>query len=83
MRISVDPETHQFNQTASPLAFLFLIGLILTRIGLRSLAAVEGEAWHLDAALIADALVALALGLFSTQRLEMFLRGCKLLADAA
>jgi hypothetical protein len=37
---------------------------------------------HIDAALITDCLVALALGLLSAQRLEMYLRGTRLLADA-
>lgn len=82
MQIVVDPETHELNQKASPLAFLFLLGLIAIRIGLRSIAALEGEAWHIDATLVSDALVALALGLFSTQRLEMFLRGRRLLGAA-
>jgi hypothetical protein len=81
MRITLDPETHELNQAASPAAFLLLLGLIGVRIGLRSIAAIEGEAWHLDAALVTDAVIALALGLFSVQRLEMYIRGRRLLAS--
>lgn len=82
MHISVDPETHALNQTASPLAMLLLIGLIAVRYVLRAAADAGGASWHLDAMLITDCLVAFALGLLSVQRLEMFLRGSRLLAEA-
>jgi hypothetical protein len=82
MRISVDPETHALNQTSSPLAMLLLLGLIAVRTGLRTMADFGGASWHLDAVLITDCLVALALGLLTVQRLEMYLRGSRLLAEA-
>ena len=82
MHISVDPETHALNQTASPLAMLLLIGLIAVRYALRAAADVGGASWHLDAVLITDCFVAFALGLLTLQRLEMFLRGSRLLAEA-
>lgn len=82
MHISVDPETHALNQTASPLAMLLLVGLIAIRTALRMATQAGGESWHLDAALITDCLVALALGLLAVQRLEMYLRGSRLLAEA-
>jgi hypothetical protein len=82
MHISVDPETHALNQTSSPLALLFILVLIAIRFGLRAAAETGGAAWHLDAMLITDCLVAFALGLLSMQRLEMFLRGSRLLNEA-
>jgi hypothetical protein len=82
MHISVDPETHALNQTSSPLAMLFILALIAIRFGLRAAAETGGAAWHLDAMLITDCLVAFALGLLSLQRLEMFLRGSRLLDEA-
>jgi hypothetical protein len=82
MHIAIDPETHALNQTSSPLALLLIVGLIAVRMGLRTAADVEGAAWHLDAVLITDCLVAFALGLLSVQRLEMFLRGSRLLEQA-
>jgi hypothetical protein len=81
MHISVDPETHALNQTPSPLAMLLLIGLIVVRYTLRAAADAGAASWHLDAVLITDCLVAFALGLLSVQRLEMFLRGSRLLAE--
>ena len=82
MHISVDRQTHALNQTSSPLAMLLILGLVAVRTGLRTMADVEGAAWHLDAVLITDCLVAFALGLLSVQRLEMYLRGSRLLAEA-
>jgi hypothetical protein len=82
MRITVDPESHALNQASSPVALLFIVALILIRSGVRAGAGLEATAMHIDAALITDCLVALALGLLSAQRLEMYLRGARLLADA-
>ena len=82
MHITVDPETHALNQTASPLAMLLLVGLIAVRTALRMAAEAGGAGWHLDAMLVTDCLVAFALGLLTVQRLEMYLRGSKLLAGA-
>jgi len=78
MRISVDPETHEVSQRASPAAMLLILVLILVRTGARELA--PGMA--LDVMLLTDVLVAFALGLLATQRLEMWLRARKLLAEA-
>jgi len=82
MKISVDPETHALNQISSPLAMILIVVLILVRTSLRAATQLEGAAWHLDAILITDCLVAFALGLLSAMRLEMYLRGSRLLAEA-
>ena len=81
MKISVDPETHALNQTSSPLAIILILVLILVRTSLRAATEMEGAAWHLDAILITDCLVAFALGLLSATRLEMYLRGSRMLAE--
>jgi membrane protein CcdC involved in cytochrome C biogenesis len=82
MRIAVDPESGGLNQSASPLTFLFLIGLIVIKVGLQTFAKTEGAAWNLDAVLITDCFVMLGLGLFTVQRIEMYLRGRRLLEGA-
>jgi membrane protein CcdC involved in cytochrome C biogenesis len=78
MRIEVDPATHQLNQRASPAGFVFLALLILIRQGAR----LEGGAMHLDVAALTNALLALALGMFTAMRVEMYLRAKRLLANA-
>lgn len=83
MKIHVDPETHALNQTASPLAFLVILGLIALRYGIRAGAAYEAGLGGVDVPLITDCLVAMALGLLSMTRLEMYLRGSRLLRERA
>lgn len=77
--ITVNPAIGTLNQRASPLALILLVALIAVRYGLRTLAH-EAAPVHLSATTIVDAFLALALGLIALQRLEMFLRGRKLLA---
>jgi len=78
MRITVDPATHAISQTSSPAALLFIVAIILLRQGAQA-----GSGWlHLDIRAVTDMAMALALGLFAAQRLEMFLRARRLLAAA-
>ena len=79
MRITLDPETHTLGQTSSPAALLFIVLLIVVRSGARGALSYAGPA-GLDPMAITDVLMALALGLFSAQRLEMYLRGKRMLA---
>jgi hypothetical protein len=79
--ITADPGTGALNQRASPLGLILLVVLIAIRYGLRTLAH-QGSPVHLGATAIVDAFLALAFGLIAVQRLEMFLRGRRLLAQA-
>ncbi|WP_235523971.1 hypothetical protein [Sphingomonas sp. Leaf33] len=84
MRITVDPATHALNQSSSPAAILFIVALILARsAGRAALASGTGTAMlHLNTIAITDMLIAFGLGLFAAQRLEMYLRGRRLLDEA-
>ncbi|MEA1082883.1 CcdC protein domain-containing protein [Sphingomonas sp. CD22] len=79
MRITLDPETHRLGQTSSPAALLFIVLLIVVRSSARGALSYAGPV-GLDPMAITDVLMALALGLFSAQRLEMYLRGKRMLA---
>jgi fucose 4-O-acetylase-like acetyltransferase len=82
MQIHVDPETHVLNQKASPAAMIFIVVLIAVRMSAKTiLASGVGNDFHLSAMLVTDVLIALALGLFATTRLEMFLRARQMLAE--
>jgi len=81
MRITLDPETHRLGQTSSPAALLFIVLLIVVRSGARGAMSYGGGA-ALDPMAITDVLMALALGLFTAQRVEMYLRGKRMLAAA-
>ena len=79
MQIHVDPDTHALNQKASPAAIVFLVVLIVVRMGARS---VFGQQGGVSPAMLTDPLIAFALGMFSLTRLEMFLRARRLLEKA-
>lgn len=72
-RIVVDPATHQLNQQASPAAMLILVALIVVKMTIGT----QGRAAHWDA--LGNALLAVALGTFALMRVEMYLRGSRLL----
>jgi hypothetical protein len=79
MHISVDPETHALSQKASPAAMLFLVALIAIRAGGKIL---FGTGSGLSPAMLTDPLIAFALGMFTLQRVEMYLRAKRLLGEA-
>jgi hypothetical protein len=79
MRIHLDPETHALGQQSSMAGMIFLIALV----GVRYAAHDISGAMHMNLALMTDTLAALALGMFSVQRLEIYLRGKRMLAAAA
>lgn len=79
MHIHVDPETHALNQKASPAAMLFLLALIVVRMTARGLL---GQDSGVSPAMLTDPLIAFALGMFTLQRVEMYLRAKRLLKEA-
>lgn len=81
IHIELDPDTHALKQRASAGALMLLVVLVLLRTGARSLAG-EGGVLHVNALVLTDLLIVLALGLFTAQRVEMYLRARELLASA-
>lgn len=78
MAIHVDPETHALSQKGSPLAILFLLAIIGVKLAVQG----EGRSLGFDVALVTDAALALALGMFTMTRVEMYLRAKRLLEEA-
>jgi hypothetical protein len=78
IHLEVDPTTREVRAKASPLAMVFIVVLVLARIGMRTLVGQIEAAYHLPALLIQDAFLLLALGLFLARSLEMGLRARRL-----
>jgi membrane protein CcdC involved in cytochrome C biogenesis len=78
MRIEVNPETGTLNQKASIAGILFLVGLFAIKV----LAQTGTQAFHVNVVVLTDALAALALGMFTMTRVEMYLRAKRLLEAA-
>ena len=80
IHITLDPATRVLNMRASPAALLFLIAVYFLRFGARTLMTSQSSSLHIDIALVTDASVLLATGLFGISCLEMWLRGRRILA---
>jgi len=80
MAIDVHPGDGTLMVQASPVGLIVLIALVVGRTLVRVVAAREGQAWHLDVALIFDALIVFTAALFAVRSLEMYLRAKKVMA---
>ena len=70
------------NDSLNTAVNVLILVLVVVRSGAR-IALTGDNALHLDAMAVTDMLVALALGLFTAQRIEMYLRCRRLLTQAA
>lgn len=80
--VTVDPASRALTSRASPAALYLLVGVLVLRLGLRFLLTAEASTLHVNAALITDAFLVFAVGLVAVQRLEIWIRARKLLAEA-
>lgn len=74
MAIEVHPEDGTLMTRGNVAAMMVLVVLILFKLGLRPLLAVEGGALHLDVLLITDASIVFSVALFTARSVEMWLR---------
>ncbi|HUO21308.1 MAG TPA: hypothetical protein VMU59_02190 [Caulobacteraceae bacterium] len=79
-RIELDPATHSFTSRASVAGMIFIAVLFLARLGLRAYVAATARNPAVTMA-VSDALLLFAVGLVSVQRLEMWLRCRRMLAE--
>jgi hypothetical protein len=82
MTIDVHPEDGTLMVQASPIGLLVILGLVAVRMAIRAGAKMEAESWHLDVALIFDALIIFTAALFVVRSLEMYLRAKKVMEQA-
>lgn len=82
MRITVDPETHALNQSASPAAVIFILVIFAIRFAVRYGLGEEAAAWHISVNLLTDAPLLFIVGMFTLTRVEMYIRAQRLLREA-
>jgi hypothetical protein len=76
--IEIDQQTRQLTSRASPLGMLVILGVFALRFALRMYAAEIAGPYAL---LATDALLVMTVGLVCAQRLEIFTRASRLLAE--
>lgn len=80
--ISLDPATGHMMQRSSPGALLFLGLLFAVRWALRWAVLWGDQRWHFGAMLISDIFIAIAAGVLTLYRIELYFRARKLLRSA-
>jgi hypothetical protein len=80
--ITIDPATHALTSKASIFGMVLILAIFAVRYLMRLYASESASLLHMPVADISDAVLILAVGLVCAQRLEMWLRASKLLAEA-
>jgi uncharacterized membrane protein SirB2 len=80
--ITIDPATHELTSQASPIGMLVIMGILVLRTVIRTYAAQSNGPLGQWGPPLTDALLVMSVGLVCAQRLEIFLRASRLLAEA-
>jgi hypothetical protein len=81
-RIDIHPETHDITARQSTIGLVFIVAILAVRVAGRDFLAAYAEALHLPVIAALDAFFIFAIVMLSAQRLEVWLRASKMLADA-
>ena len=80
--ITIDPATHELTSQASPVGMVVIIGILVLRTVVRTYAAQSSGPLGQWGPPLTDALLMMSVGLVCAQRLEIYLRASRLLAEA-
>jgi hypothetical protein len=81
-QIHIHPETQDLTSRASPIGLLFIFAILVVRIAARDLLAGNAALLHLPIVAITDGFLLLAIATLTTQRLEVWQRASRMLAEA-
>jgi Protein of unknown function (DUF1453) len=81
-QIHIHPETHDLTSRSSPIGILFIFAILVVRYAARDLLAGNAKLLHLPIVAITDGFLLLAIGMLTTQRLEVWQRASRMLAEA-
>ncbi|MGZ6020296.1 MAG: hypothetical protein ACXWKO_16635 [Phenylobacterium sp.] len=80
--LTIDPATHELTSRASPLGMVVILAILILRTAVRIYAAQTNGPLGEWGPPLADALLVMSVGLVCAQRLEIFLRASRMLAEA-
>jgi hypothetical protein len=81
-QIHIHPETHDLTSRSSPIGILFIFAILVVRYAARDVLAGNAKLLHLPIVAITDGFLLLAIGMLTTQRLEVWQRASRMLAEA-
>jgi hypothetical protein len=81
-QVHIHPETGELSSRASPIGLIFIFAILAVRIVGRSFLATHASGLHLPVLAITDGFFVLAVAMLSVQRLEVWMRASKMLAQA-
>ncbi len=81
IHIDVHPETHDLTTRVSPIGLLFIVAIVVGRVGLRA-GASSVTRLHVPFAAVSDAIVLLLGAMMVAQGTEIWLRAHRVLAEA-
>jgi hypothetical protein len=81
-QIHIHPETHDLSSRASPIGLVFIFAVLVLRYAARDFLAGDATGLHLPIVAVGDAFIVLAVTMLSVQRLELWIRASRMLAEA-
>jgi hypothetical protein len=81
-QIHIHPETHALTSRASPIGLIFIFAILVVRFAARDLLASNARLMDLPLVAITDGFLLLAIAMLTTQRLEIWQRASRMLAEA-
>jgi hypothetical protein len=81
-QVNIHPETHDLTSRASPIGIVFIFAILVVRYAARDLLAGNAALLHLPIVAITDGFIVLAVAMMSVQRLEVWQRATRMLAEA-
>jgi len=81
-QVHIHPETGELSSRASPIGLIFIFAILAVRIVGRDFLATHANTLHLPVLAITDGFFVLAVAMLSVQRLEVWMRASKMLAEA-
>ncbi|MGH6958409.1 MAG: hypothetical protein ACREEW_17225 [Caulobacteraceae bacterium] len=82
IEVRIHPETRDLTAPSSVIGMVFILAIFVVRYAARDLMASEAGLVGLPVAAVGDAFLLLAVAMLSTQRLEVWLRASRMLAEA-
>jgi len=81
-RIDIHPETHELTSRASPIGIVFIFAILLLRFGAKDFLAAHPDFLHLPVVALTEALLVMVVATLTAQRLEIWRRATRMLAQA-